>query len=667
MINLFETVLPNAIARAAGLRVSAAHEDFTRQGEWSSGRKEHRQRFRHFIRHRRPEVLLVSVPRAPDGREGLVRHRVDVAFALEAIKTQVENGRYFHVEVDHDDEFWTSAEWIALVDNGGVRVGDSEGRGGRCATNLDVPLKVATFAPEESVTKGSQVCFYEGPKNREAGPSAIRSSPSDWEALSPGEKLAYRLREKGDFSHSSCVELLRITDWPARASKRISVRTPGAYQVLGQYSYGRFAGITLGTYKLKFTTLYLNDFLTTQGASGPRSSISITQNAAVRPHRDAHNVNLNYCIALGKFKGGDLWVESPEGTIFKKIKSGVSVGGKVVKHQGRLNVFDPKKYHAVEEYEGERWSITAFTTRSSQSLSSGQREHLESFGFSLQGYEGAPLLPSKATQDLCCAITTASTGANGPGYSFAATSTDEILGPGRGEDTESEDEEPKAGPENHDIVEAKLTESQKRLVRKLHENTGHPPKERFLRTLRAAGALPHVLKYVRDAFECETCAAKRLPDHRRKGQCPRVHSFNRVLSMDVFYVPVKGSSVPILNVVCHGTNYQVAHRIHGTGGGTPSSSATWKAFLSTWVRFLGPPSMVITDGGKEFQGRFERGVEQLGTLHHVTAPDSPWQNSRAERHGGWLKQRMIQELESGQSVIENLDDLDELLAATTAG
>ncbi|CAE7692773.1 unnamed protein product, partial [Symbiodinium microadriaticum] len=76
--------------------------------------------------------------------------------------------------------------------------------------------------------------------------------------------------------------------------------------------------------------------------------------------------------------------------------------------------------------------------------------------------------------------------------------------------------------------------------------------------------------------------------------------------------------------------------------------------------------MVITEGGKEFQGRFERGVEPLGTLHHVTAPGSPWQNSRAERHGGWLKQRMIQELESRQSVIENLEDLDELLAATTA-
>ena len=111
--------------------------------------------------------------------------------------------------------------------------------------------------------------------------------------------------------------------------------------------------------------------------------------------------------------------------------------------------------------------------------------------------------------------------------------------------------------ETLDVPDAKVTESQKRLVKKLHENTWHPPKDRFLRTLRAAGALSHVLKYVRDVFECEACAAKRLPDHRHKGQCPRVHAFNRVLSMDVFYVPIKGNSVPVLNVVCHGTNYLI--------------------------------------------------------------------------------------------------------------
>ena len=33
----------------------------------------------------------------------------------------------------------------------------------------------------------------------------------------------------------------------------------------------------------------------------------------------------------------------------------------------------------------------------------------------------------------------------------------------------------------------------------------------------------------------------------------------------------------------------------------------------------GPPHMIICDGGKEFQGRFNRGCESLAILQHVTA------------------------------------------------
>ena len=78
-------------------------------------------------------------------------------------------------------------------------------------------------------------------------------------------------------------------------------------------------------------------------------------NPVYGPALPSHLVYNSFCIALGRFKGGDLWVENPDGTIFKKLKSGASVAGKVMKHQGRLNVFDPKKHHAVEKYEGERW------------------------------------------------------------------------------------------------------------------------------------------------------------------------------------------------------------------------------------------------------------------------------------------------------------------------
>ena len=48
-----------------------------------------------------------------------------------------------------------------------------------------------------------------------------------------------------------------------------------------------------------------------------------------------------------------------------------------------------------------------------------------------------------------------------------------------------------------------ITEAQKRLVHKVHVNTGHPPQDQFLRMLKAAGTHEHVLKYVREEYVCE--------------------------------------------------------------------------------------------------------------------------------------------------------------------
>ena len=72
--------------------------------------------------------------------------------------------------------------------------------------------------------------------------------------------------------------------------------------------------------------------------------------------------------------------------------------------------------------------------------------------------------------------------------------------------------------------------------------------------------------------------------------------------------------------------------------------------------------MVITDPGNEFKGFFERGCEFYGIFQHITHPEQPWQNGKAERHGGWVKDRLDSELKSGRGAIENLKDLDEFLA-----
>ena len=78
-----------------------------------------------------------------------------------------------------------------------------------------------------------------------------------------------------------------------------------------------------------------------------------------------------------------------------------------------------------------------------------------------------------------------------------------------------------------------VSQSQKRLLQKLHINLGHPPRERFLRMLRAAGAHEHVIiSYVKNELQCEVCDVRRQPDNRRRAQYPKTFSFNRLVCVD---------------------------------------------------------------------------------------------------------------------------------------
>ena len=215
----------------------------------------------------------------------------------------------------------------------------------------------------------------------------------------------------------------------------------------------------------------------------------------------------------------------------------------------------------------------------------------------------------------------------------------------------------------------KVSESQMRLVHRVHTNLGHPPRDRLLRAFRSAGALPQVLDYIRHEFKCDDCDMRQKTDVRRKATLPRTYSFNKILGIDVFYVKWQDQKVPILNMIDLGTSYQIAVRMpiaEGTQGGTPTSLMTWQQFSTTWLRYYGAPQMIICDCGNEFRGHFERSLENCGIFQHVIHPESPWENGVTERHGGWVKNRVDRELASGRCVLQDLTDLDELLAGLTS-
>ena len=210
-----------------------------------------------------------------------------------------------------------------------------------------------------------------------------------------------------------------------------------------------------------------------------------------------------------------------------------------------------------------------------------------------------------------------------------------------------------------------LEESEKQLVRKLHTNLSHPPRDQFLRVLQAAGVRTSVLAYVRHEFSCETCDLQRMPKSRRKAALPPTYIFNKVVGIDIFYLNFLNKQIPVLNMVDHGSNFQVLAIVrdadHHISTGTPDSASVWRTFQNSWIRFFFEPEIVVTDDGREFGARFARGLEQHGIFHHVCDRQSPWQNGRCERHGGWIKEKVLQELKAGQGVVQSEADLEEFL------
>ena len=112
------------------------------------------------------------------------------------------------------------------------------------------------------------------------------------------------------------------------------------------------------------------------------------------------------------------------------------------------------------------------------------------------------------------------------------------------------------------------TETQIKMVNQSHRNLGHPSRREFLKVLKASHAKPAVLEYVRREYRCADCDAHTKPQPSRKAAIPRTYEFNRIIALNVFYIPLRGQSLPILNIFCHGTNFQIAALMRQDGTST---------------------------------------------------------------------------------------------------
>ena len=217
------------------------------------------------------------------------------------------------------------------------------------------------------------------------------------------EQLANDLLKSRDFSHKSCLKLLRSLKYKPSKSNRLSVsnksKTSDAveYIVLGTFAHGGVQGITNITHKNQKACQYINAYLGDHGLSGDCSSLCINHGSTIKIHKDAHNMkgSTNHTISLGDFQGGNLWIHDAAARKGEPNVTSHRLGNKTlygkehVTHK-KLIQFDPKQYHCVVPWKGDRWSITAYVNRAVPKLSEAEIKQLHGYGFKLSKRAAIP-------------------------------------------------------------------------------------------------------------------------------------------------------------------------------------------------------------------------------------------------------------------------------------
>lgn len=93
---------------------------------------------------------------------------------------------------------------------------------------------------------------------------------------------------------------------------------------------------------------------------------------------------------------------------------------------------------------------------------------------------------------------------------------------------------------------------------------------------------------------------------------PHTYQVNRLVELDALFIKIGEDTAPVLNVVDHGTTFQVATVLP-----EHNSHEVALAFQQRRVRYFGLPEVVLPDGGPEFGGDFERTMELNGVLHLI--------------------------------------------------
>jgi hypothetical protein len=119
-----------------------------------------------------------------------------------------------------------------------------------------------------------------------------------------------------------------------------------------------------------------------------------------------------------------------------------------------------------------------------------------------------------------------------------------VASPDDPDSDEEDQEEDESTPPRGGGVPRGVSEADKRKIKKLHANLGHPSTEDFVRALRMARAREEVWRYVKSEFRCDICESHQKPKLNRPATIPRSYAPGRTIGVDVVFFPVSDHKTP---------------------------------------------------------------------------------------------------------------------------
>eukprot|EP00435_Cladocopium_sp_Y103_P020463 s1700_g5.t1 len=198
-----------------------------------------------------------------------------------------------------------------------------------------------------------------------------------------------------------------------------------------------------------------------------------------------------------------------------------------------------------------------------------------------------------------------------------------------------------------------LSEEDKSVIKRLHNNLGHPVADKLSRHLSEANFRQELVDGAKD-YQCASCTERTKPSLSTPGTLKEPKEFNDRISIDGFeWTGQKGFTGYVLHILDEATRFHLGQRTQR------DSPTTIHLIKQMWFQWAGFPRQIAHDQGGEFVTDEWKDLLRLHGISPVLSA-APWQRGRIERHGATIKEmlsRIDQELP-----IETQQQFDEAIS-----